>query len=320
MNSKKKLNIADYLKSKNVQRFSLFFVIATIFLIFSKLSNDYRQTIKLEVNLVNLQDEIILQNDSLNSMDVYVKAKGFAFVPFIFNNVKAISVDAETDVISKPNYFIFDVQKHLFLIEKQLGTSYEVLSIQPDTLTLSYSKRAAKLVPITINSTINYALGYDANSDFELSIDSVKVVGSAVELDKINALSTEILTLNNVNSNINEQIKFDVSDYNGIEVFPKSVNVKATVKRFTEGTIEVPITIINIPKDIKINYFPKTAILAYYVDLDNYNNVRASDFEIQCNYFDLEDSQTYFVPRVVKKPEFIKRTTIKQKRIDFIKL
>ena len=320
MNSKKKLNIFDYLKKKNVKRFSLFFAIASVFLIFSKLSNDYKQIIKLKVNLVNLQDEIILQNDSLNRIDAYVEAKGFSFLPFIFNNAKVITVDAKTDVISNSNHFVFDVQRHQFLIEKQLGTSYKVLSIQPDTLALRYSKSASKLVPITLNSRINYALGYDIKADFKLSIDSVKVVGSALEVDKISELNTETLILSDVKTNINEIIKFDVSDFSALEVFPKSVNVKATIRRFTEGTINIPITIINKPDDIKINYFPKSVMLSYYVDLDNYNNVKASDFTVACNYLDLKDGQAYFGPKVVKKPEFIKRINIKQKRIDFIKL
>ncbi len=320
MNSNKKLNISDYLKKKNVKRFSLFFAIAFVFLIFSKLSNDYKQTIKLKLNLVNLQDEIILQDDTLNTIDAYVEAKGFSFVPFIFSNAKVIIVDVKTDVISKPNHFIFDVQKHHFLIEEQLGTSYKVLTVKPDTLMLGYSKRASKLVPITLNSTINYAVGYDIKDDFELNLDSVKVVGSALELDKIKALNTENLVLNEVNTNINEMVSLDVSDYGAIEIFPKSVNVKAEIKRFTEGTIEIPITIENKPNTIRINYFPKSVTLSYYVDLDNYNGIQSSDFIVECNYLDLEDNQTYFVPKVVKKPAFVKRISIKQKRIDFIKL
>lgn len=320
MNSNKKLNISGYFKRKNVKRFSLFFAIASLFLIFSKLSNDYKQTIKLKINLINIQDEIILQEDSLNSVDAYVEAKGFSFVPFMFNNTKVISADAKTDVTSKPNHFVFDVQKHQFLIEKQLGAAYKVLSLQPDTLWLGYSKRASKLVPITFTSSINYASGYDIKGDFELNIDTVKVVGSILELDKISTLPTENLELNNVKADINETVSIDGSGYGTIEIFPKSVNVKAEIKRFTEGTIDIPITIENKPNDVNINYFPKSVTLSYYVDLDNYNAVVASDFTVACNYSDIDDDQTYFVPKVVRKPEFIKRISIKQKRIDFIRL
>ncbi len=320
MNSNKKSNISDYLKRKNVKRFSLFFVIASVFLVFSKLSNDYKQTIKLKVNLVNLQDEIILQNDSLNVINAYVEAKGFSFIPLIFKNYKEIILDVKTDVVSKYNEFILDVKKHQFLIEGQLGESYKVLSVKPDTLVLTYSKRASKLVPITLNSTFNYDVGYDIKGDFIFNIDSVKVVGSSVEIDKITSLSTEQIVLNEVNTNINEVVKIDISDYDAVEIFPKSITVKGEIARFTEGTIEVPITVINKPNNIAINYFPKSVTLSYYVDLDNYNAIKVSGFIVECNYADIEINQTYFVPKIVKQPEFVKRISIKQKRINFIKL
>ncbi|WP_296383991.1 hypothetical protein [Winogradskyella sp.] len=320
MNSNKKLNISNYFKKKSVKRFSLFFVIASVFLIFSKLSNDYKQTIRLKVNLVNLQDEIILQDDSLNMINAYIEAKGFSLIPFIFKKSKEIVVDVHTDVISMPNQFVFDVQKHQFLIEGQLGESYKVLSVKPDTLVLSYSKRASKLVPITLNSSINYAVGYDIKEGFEFNVDSVKVVGLSIMVDEINVLGTELLELNGINTNINESVKLDVSEYDAIEIFPKSINVKAEITRFTEGSIDLPITVKNKPNNIKINYFPKSVTLLYYVDLDNYNTIKASDFTVECNYADIKEDQAYFVPKIVKKPEFVKRISIKQKRIDFIKL
>lgn len=320
MSSYKNLNISDYLRKKNVKRFSLFFAIAFVFLIFSKLSNDYKQTIKLKVNLVNIDDEIILESDSVNTMDAYIEAKGFALIPFMFKNSTAITLDAKTDVFTKPNQFIFAVQKHQFLIERQLGKSYKLLSLMPDTLILSYSKRASKLVPITLNSTINYAVGYDIKGDFNFNVDSVKVVGSASEVDKISALITENLELTGVNTNIKENVRLDVSEYENIEVFPKSVDVSGEVTRFTEGTIQIPIIITNKPNNVEINYFPKTVTIAYYVDLDNYNSINATDFIVECSYSDIRDDQTYFTPKIVKKPEFVKRVSIKQKRIDFIKL
>jgi hypothetical protein len=320
MNSKKKLYISGYLKKKNVKRFSIFFTIAFIFLIFSKLSNDYKQTIKLRVNLVNVQDEIVLENDSLNVIDALVEAKGFSLIPFMFKGASDIEIDAMTEVTSKQNEFIFDVQKNQFLIEGQLGKSYKVLSLSPETLVLSYSKRASKFVPITLNSSIKYAIGYDLKSDFSFSVDSIKVVGSAVAVDSIRSITTELLELKEVNTNINERVKLDVSHYPKIEIFPKIINIKGEVARFTEGTIEIPITIANKPNNILINYFPKTVSVSYYVDLDNYNSIKSTDFIVECNFKDIEDNQAYLVPKIVKKPDFVKRSNIKQKRIDFIKL
>lgn len=312
------MKISEYLKRRNVKRFSLFVVIAFVFLIFSKLSNDYKQTINLKVNLINIDDEIILNNDSLNTMEALIEAKGFALIPFVFKDSKEVVLDAKTDIVTMPDYYIFDVQKHRFLIEGQLGSAYKVLSLKPDTLLLSYSTRASKYVPVVLKTSVDFAAGYDIIGDYELSIDSVKVVGSSEKVNEIQSISTEELTLQDVNSNISRNLNFE--RLQDIEVFPKNITVKAEVKRFTEGTIECPITIINKPDNVEINYFPKTVTITYYVDLDNYNAIDASDFRVECDYEALVDDQSFLVPKIVKKPEFVKRTAMKQKRIDFIKL
>ena len=62
MSSKKRLSILDFIKKRNINRFSIFFGIAFIFLIFSKLSNDYNQTIKLKIQFSNLAEEMIIDN------------------------------------------------------------------------------------------------------------------------------------------------------------------------------------------------------------------------------------------------------------------
>ena len=320
MNTEKKSNIIDYLKQRNFKKFSLFFIVAFVFLIFSKLSNDYKQTIQLKIILENVEDEILFNTDSSNYIKAYVQAKGFTLVPLLFKPSKDVVINAESEATQKADYFLLDVQKNKFLIEDQLGSSYDLISLKPDSLFIGYSKRASKKVPIALSHHINYAVGYDLKDNFKINRDSVKIVGSEYEVEQIDSIITETLELKNVNSNIRESLKLDISNYENIEIFPKYITVSGEVTRFTEGTIEVPLTIINQPKDITINYFPKTVSLSYYVNLENYNDVKELDFKVECDYSELEDLQTFLIPKVVMKPEFVKHVNIRQKRIDFIEL
>ncbi|WP_179377288.1 YbbR-like domain-containing protein [Winogradskyella wichelsiae] len=320
MSSKKKTTILDYIKKKSFQRFSLFFIVAFVFLIFSKLSNDYKQTIKLNVRFSDLDDEILIKKDTTNYIQAYVETKGFSLMPFMFDNSVELTINARTDVTQTSKYFIFDVFKHKYLIERQLGNSFDVISLIPDTLLIPYAKRASKIVPIKFQNDINYSVGYDLKGKFILATDSVKVVGSQIEVSEINAIVTEKLVLKDVKTNIENTVVLDISNFKDVEVFPKSVDVTGRVARFTEGVIEVPITVVNQPNNVSINYFPKTVTLSYYVDLDQYNTIKTSDFKVECDYSEIEDHQTFLIPKVVKSSEFVKHVKIKQKQIDFIEL
>lgn len=291
---------------------------AFLFLVISKLSNDYNQSIKLKIQLTNVDDEIIIVNDSLNYLDAVVQAKGFSLVPFLFKDYKLILIDADKDVSTFQNLYLFDVRRHKFLIERQLSKSYKILSLKPDSLFVTYTKRASKFVPVVLNKDIEFSPGYDIFGTHQLNVDSVKIVGSENKIREVSRVVTEELRLSDVKNTINQSLRIEkIPD---IDIFPKQVSVSAEVMKFTEGTIESSIAIVNKPSELEINYFPKNVTISYYVDLDNFKSVQASDFKVECDFALLEEGQSFFIPKVVKKPDFVKRVVLKQKRIDFIKL
>ena len=315
-----KKKISNYLKKKNVKRFSIFFILAFVFLIFSKLSNDYKQNITLKIQLVNLDEEIVIEDDSLNLINAYVEAKGFTLVPFVFKDSKIIRIDAKTDVITRNNKFVFDVQHQKYIIEEELGSSYKLFTLKPDTLILKFSKMATKYVDVVVKKDFKYALGFDLLGELNKDIDSVKLVGPMSKLESIESINTELLSLSDIKLDIEERINLDMSKYNDVQAVPASIKVYGDVERFTEGTIDVPVVIKNTPNNLNINYFPKTVSVSYYIDLNRFNSITESNFKVECDFNDVNEGQQFMIPKIVVKPDFVKRASVKQKRIDFIKL
>ena len=312
--------ISNFLRKKNAKRFSLFFALAFVFLIFSKLSNDYKQTIKLKVDINNLDEEIIIENDSLNILEAVVEAKGFALVPFLFNDYKTIKVDADKDMTVRAEGYIFDVTKQRYMIENQLRNSYKLLSIKPDTLNVKYSKMAFKYVDVIVSSNLQFSLGYDLLGDLVKDIDSVKLIGAQSKLDTITSIETNLLDLADISADIEQELRFKTSYLKDIQIVPEKTIVTGKVARFTEGSMDVPVIIKNTPVGTNINYFPKAVTVSFYVDLNSYNKIKQSDFNVECDFNAVIEGQQYLTPKITEKPEFVKRATIKQKRVDFIKI
>jgi hypothetical protein len=315
-----KSRLTKYFKKKAFKQFILFFMLTFVVLIFAKLSNDYKQNIAIEIKLSNLDDEIVIKNSTVNEVSAYVEAKGFALVPFLFKDKLEVEFDADSDVHTLDHAFIFDVQKQRFLIEKKVGKNYKILSLKPDTLILPYSRMAVKNVPLNLKLDIDYAIGYDLRDNFYLSSDSIKIVGPFDAIDSITHLNTKELKLSNIKSDIEKDIEVDLTGYKDVEVFPKSIELHGMVSRFTEGTFEVPIIITNKPENLKINYFPKTVTVSFYVDLERFKSVSSADFIVECEFPEPSENSTFLIPKIAKAPSFVKRTNIKPKRIDFIKL
>ena len=319
MSSKSK-SIFQNLKKTNVKRFALFFITTFLVLIFLKLSKSYKQNIALKIELYNTDEEIVIKNDSLNHLNAYVEASGFSLLPLMFKDYKVIKIDAKTQIEKNKNQYLFDTKKNKFIVENLLGASYKLISLKPDSLLLNYNKMATKRVPIVLKTKINYAIGYDLKGQFVMSTDSVKLVGPASDLQVIKYIETELLEIKSANKNIDQTLNLNNTQFGSVDIYPKLINVKGDVVKFTEGTLEIPVNVINRPNTIHINYFPKVVSISYYVDLDRYSNIKAEDFRIECDFGSVGEEQTDLIPKLVKKPDYVKRVQIKQKRIDFIRL
>src|SRR5690606_25980201 len=90
-----------------------------------------------------------------------------------------------------------------------------------------------------------------------ISPDSIAVKGPSKELDTITAVWTEAKELNGINSDFSAHVPLHKFKALQNTVFSTdSVRISAKVYRFSEKVIDVPVEVINLPKDVEIKTFP----------------------------------------------------------------
>ncbi|HKK12554.1 MAG TPA: CdaR family protein, partial [Flavobacteriaceae bacterium] len=230
-----------------------------------------------------------------------------------------IKVDFNKDVYVKDNNFVWIASKFKHKISAQLGNAAEVISLEHDTVKFPFETLSVKKVPVVLNSKVVFKPGYDVLGHFTIQPDSIDVIGSANELSQINKAETETLQLKDVTDTINEVLLLKKLEDNKLKFSQNSVKVTAKVEKFTEGMLSVPVTIINKPIDVSINYFPKTVDVSYYVSLSNYKNIKPLDFKVECDFSEIKNAnKTFFTPKLVKVPELVKNARLKQNKVEFI--
>lgn len=307
------------IKSKKLNVFGFFLLLSFLFLVIAKLSKTYTETISFYVTYSNVPEQYSISANRDSVVDVKVNAFGFNLLSHNFFK-HTITVDFEDEVKKHSKKYSWDTNKALSRINSQLGSSIEVLSIQPDSLNFPFEIMTVKTVPIQLDSEITYASGYDVHEKLKLEPDSVKVIGPKNSVEKINKITTELLKLKEVNAPIDQIINLIKSDaMDKIKLSQSKVQVVGVVEKFTEGTFEVPVDIINLPENLKINYFPKTVSVSYYVSLENYKNIKALDFKVICDFAEAKDmDKSFFTPHLIEKPEQVKSARMKQNKIEFI--
>lgn len=288
-----------------------------MFLLLTKLTKDYTKTIAFDIRPINAVENYVILKDTTHKFDITLRTYGFKFLRYYLANPN-VTVDLEDlDKIDKK--YIWTNSKGIAHINSQFSENVKILAVNPDSIIFNYDLNDLKKVPVNLNTEIAFIPGYDISGNYRISPDSIKILGPKVLLDSINSIQTELLSLKDINSNIDEQLTIVLPDSSQNIVYShKEINVKGIIEKFTEGTIEVPVDVINVPNDIIINYFPKTINVLYYTSLSNFKKVKKSDFIIECNFNDLEPESTYLEPNLIKYPENIKNIKLSQKHIEFI--
>jgi YbbR domain-containing protein len=204
-------------------------------------------------------------------------------------------------------------------LNSQFGESVKLMAVNPDSIIFNFDRNEVKKVPVKFNADVTFKPGFDLSENYKLIPDSIKIMGPTILLDSISVVETQVLNAQDIKTDIDMLVNLILPDSSENLVYShKKITVKGKVDKFTEGTIEVPVDIKNVPSDIKINYFPKVISVSYYTSLANFKEVTNKDFIIECDYSDLIEGRTYLEPVIKKYPEKVKNVKLNNKRIEFI--
>lgn len=318
MIKKLKSELLASVKNKRLNVFLLFLFSAFVILIFTKLSKDYTNTISFNIEKVNVPQDKIILNDSSHKLNVTLKTHGFKWLKYYFAKPK-LSIDFSNEVYKKQNAYIYTKSVSYLNEKKPFQENVKLLNINPDTLIFKYDTNLVKKIPVQIDTDITFAPGFDNVNNYKTIPDSIVIIGPHEIVQVINSVKTQKILLANVKTDISMATQLELPKNNGnLKFSAKEVNFIAKVGKFTEGTVTLPIQIINLPEDISIKYFPKEVKVSYYTSLENFNNITPSDFKVKCDYKKVTDNQSVLIPEITKLPKDVKNVRLNQKRIEFI--
>ena len=307
-----KLNIFNY---KTLNNFLIFLLISILFSTIVKLTKVHTKSISYKINLTDIPDDKIITNQSVDSIKITVSSFGFDFVKYYLSD-QAINISSK-DIFDNSKSYVITQSNSYSQIDNFITPKFELISINIDSLFFNYDRLKTKNVPVVLNSSINFSQGFDYFENFNLTPDSIEVIGSELVLESINAIKTKELILDNLKSSVSLDLELDISNNANLKYSNKSVNVFIDVEKSTESILDIPVSIINIPSEININYYPKIIKISFTVSLDNYQKYSSKDFKIICdfNQISLDGKLT---PEVINQPNLIKNIRLINNEIQYV--
>jgi len=307
-----KLNMFNY---KTFNNFLVFLLISILFSTIVKLTKVHTKSISYKINLTDIPDNKIITNQSVDSIKLTVSSFGLDFIKYYLSN-QVINISSK-DILDNSQSYVITQSNSYSQIDNFITPKFELISINFDSLFFDYDRLGIKNVPVVLNSIINFSQGFDYFENFTLIPDSIAVIGPELFLKSINTIKTKELILDNLKSSFNEDLELDIQNTTNLKYSTKSIKLLIDVEKSTESMLDIPISIINIPNDIKLNYYPKMIKVSFTVSLDNYQNYSSKDFKIICDFNQISQNGK-LTPEVMKQPNLIKNLRLINKDIQYV--
>jgi len=317
MINKNKTIKSNLVQGKRLNVFVLFLVLSFLISLLVKLSNTYTQTLKFELVPTQLLSNEVLISNASKSIKVTLSGKGFELLKYY---IYLPNIEVDFSQLNKDKALYYWTERSQFEhIINYFDEKITLKSINPDTILYPYDRQFIKKIPVEIAVKSSFAVGYDLVQPFRSEPDSITLMGPESVLKTINAVRTKTTTFTAVSTTINKVVGLDIKNKsNQLTYSHKKVSIHAEVDKFTEGTVSVPVTIVNVPENLTINFFPKEIRVLFYTSLKAYNSVKAHQFSVECDFNALTTDNKYLNPLLVTQPKTVKTAKLETTEFEYV--
>jgi hypothetical protein len=315
MQDKKKQN-KPWIKKGPLKTFLFFLGFSTIIWVFVQFSKQYTTVIELPISYINLPKDKILLENSPKYLDLRLQDKGFNIAIYKFFP-KELKIDlSEAEAID--GQLVYNLELHKEVIFLKLRMDYENAGFLQEKLKIDFQQRAVKRVAINSKINLGFTVGYSALDRIKLQPDSITISGPENILDTLSQVNTKALKIGNINKDIEGRIKLDRSNLGTVVFYQDEVSYSLRTDKFTEGKVEIPIEMINVPEKMNVVIFPKEVIVYYQVSLHEFDKVKPSKFKVIVDFKNSLDSDGYLLAQIVEHPDIVNNLRLNENKILFV--
>lgn len=306
--------------SKKIPKTFFVFVVISFFIwLLITFSKEYVTEVTLPVQYSNIPQNKLLQKAPIKVLNLSIKATGFK-IAITELRKKIITIDASKLQQKKANQYYILTRNQFLNIQKQLMNGVDLQEIEKDTINLNIDELASKYVALKPNLELEYHIGYDLLNKVSIQPDSILISGPSSQIESISQLELENLTLTDIKSDFSHELSIlKPRDLENIKLTTSTVTINGSVDKFTEGTINVPFTINNLPDNVNVTILNEEIQIVFVVALSNFNEVSKSSFKVECDYeMSANNDLSYLIPKITLKPSFVRSVKLYPSKIDFL--
>lgn len=321
---KKNSKSADKASLRFNRRMVTFFIcvlVSVFFWLLMSLSKEYTITVSFPVNYINLPKDKVLSNTLPESIDIEIKSSGFNLLKYKLKrqrDIVSIDIKDAKSLSSRNHYFLLTNSK-VDKITSQFSNDIKILRIEPDSIFLNFNKKITKSVPVKAKLNLSFESQFQQADSVKLTPSFITISGASDIIEKIKEVETVSMNIKNISSSVSVKLAISMTaDLKFVECSPASIQAQVNVTKFTEGNIDLPIEVDNLPARFGLKTFPDKISIKYIVAFENYEKINPSQFRAVVDYKKIEPGNNKLKVQIVKYPSEVHSIKISPEKVEFI--
>lgn len=265
-----------FLFSKDALIFLFFLLLSFSFWFANALNKNREANIYIPVRYSELPKDVVIANDIPYELKVNVRDEGLNL--FAYTRKKILPLNIELPQAGIQNgYAKITSDQILNRLSHHLRPTTTILGFSPDSIAVQFEKLSQVSLPVALDIDIELEQQYFLNDSIKPQPAYITVYGNKDAIDTLSQVCTEHISLKHVKDSI--IITSKLIQPQGTVLSSDYVQLAVHVENFTEQTVTIPVTFINVPQGYTIRSFPAEIEVKYHIGISQYNkahdNIRA---------------------------------------------
>lgn len=272
--------VKKFLLSKDLLIFIFFLFVSASLWVLKALNKKYETMVFVPVYYVNKPDGYVITNELPESLYITLVGQGTNLIKCRWGGeFQLLPIDLSIIANGKRS---ISSQSLLNTLQKQVHSEIEITKIGPDSIIFEVERLAEKKIPIKVRGQYELAQQYCNIDTMTVNPTSVVAYGPQSTLDSMEFVATEETVVSDIKDSMIVKVK--LCNIPLVFFSDSVINLGFKTERFTEKTIQAPISIANLPENRVLRIFPSNVSVQFKVALSHYERLDASSFSFFVDY------------------------------------
>lgn len=273
-------------------------------------NEQYEGDLKIPVELVGKPKDVILLDESVDTLVVNLRESRLDFIKYKMNPPTSLVI--QFSKYKQGDEVVVSNVEILKLVRQKLHRDTKINSIKRDALSFKFNHGQHKRLPVRFKGDIKTRDKYE----IEIYPEFVDVYAQENLLKQLKSVNT-IEQSFDVKDTVRAKLKLDLPK--GSSSNPSDVSVTIVPVVYVEKSMEIPVECINEPANKKLRLFPSRVKVTFMVEMNYLNSLEEQAFRIVADYNKVADrSQQKCKFELLQSPPIVKNVKLAIDETDYL--